>query len=234
MEKENEKYQTLAHFWDEAFKISLEDEDEILKNTDSLSWQDCAPSKELFRAVQDLKSQNNVLDYGCGSGWGAIVALKSGIKQVTAVDVSANSIKLLNLYKKAYNLDNLKALVIDENWIKSIPNESFDGLICSNVLDVLPLKMTMELIENFARILKPKAKVVIGLNFYITNEMQNERGFHLENDELYVNGVLRLLNKKDSEWKNLFSKYFEIESLSYFAWKGEAKPTRRLFILSLK
>ena len=63
-------------------------------------------------------------------------------------------------------------------------------------------------------------------------EAAKQRGMDLVEDKyLFVDNVLRLLSLSDEEWKELFLPYFEVEQLDYFAWPGEQKETRRLFIL---
>ena len=127
---------------------------------------------------------------------------------------------------------NIKAFVIDQNWLKSEKEGTYDGLICSNVLDVLPIETTKEIIKELSRICKKNAKIIIGLNFYMAPEIAKQRGMELVEDKyLFVDNVLRLLSLSDDEWKELFLPYFEVDTLEYFAWPGEQKETRRLFVL---
>ena len=66
----------------------------------------------------------------------------------------------------------------------------------------------------------------------ISKEDAKNRGLELIEDKyLIINGTLRLLSLTDEKWTELFSPYFEIESLEYFAWPGEKQETRRLFRL---
>ena len=61
------------------------------------------------------------------------------------------------------------------------------------------------------------------------------RGFGAAADKyLFVNDILRLSSLSDDEWKNEFVPYFNIEKLDYFAWEGEPKESRRLFVLRKK
>ena len=70
------------------------------------------------------------------------------------------------------------------------------------------------------------------MNFYIDKDMASSRGLELNSDnELYVDGVLRLLNKSDEEWKKEFSKYFTVTKIEYFAWPNEKVEKRRIFYL---
>ena len=65
--------------------------------------------------------------------------------------------------------------------------------------------------------------------------MANKRNIQFEDGVyLYMNCVLRLVNLSDQEWMDLFTPYFDIIKLDYFAWPGENKETRRLFILKKK
>lgn len=226
-----DKYNNLINFWDNAFNRSSEQKEEFKKSIKEDTWLYLAPSEKLFQAAKSISCYNNVLDYGCGSGWASIIISKNKVKHILSVDVSKNGIDLVNIYKDIYKLDNLDTLVINKDWLKTVPSNTFDALICSNVLDVLPFDITKDIIKEFHRILKKDSKVVIGLNFYITEEMKSTKKLDLVNDELYVDGILRLLNKSDDEWKKIFNKYFEIEKLEYFAWPNETKETRRLFYL---
>jgi hypothetical protein len=46
-----------------------------------------------------------------------------------------------------------------------------------------------------------------------------------------MDGVLRLVSRTDAEWEAILAPYFEVESLTYFAWQGEEEEKRRLFRL---
>jgi hypothetical protein len=107
--------------------------------------------------------------------------------------------------------------------------------VVSNVLDVVPLETAKELIFQIARAAAPGARVVIGLNYYLSPEAAEEKGTGLEEGRmLYVDGVLRLVSRTDDEWRELFSPYFTVESLEHFAWPGEVEERRRLFRLIKK
>ena len=223
----------LIKFWDSSLTLTAEQKEEI-QQSQEIDYKELAPSPKLFDAVAGLSSCQKVLDYGCGSGWGAIIANKSGCLNVDAVDIGVNIIESLKVYTDALNT-HVNAFSISPDWLKSVPNNYYDGIICSNVLDVLPIETTKEILKQLARISTPKAKVIIGLNFYMPPDVAKQRGMELiKNKYLFVNDVLRLLSLSDIEWKELFSPYFIIEKLDYFAWPGEAKETRRLFLLIRK
>ena len=205
--KDNKKVNAeLVKFWNSAIKLPEDYKEEVRKSSDN-SVMDLVPAQKLFDAVKELGSCKKVLDYGSGSGWASFVAASSGCKSE----------------------------VIDENWIKSAPSMTYDGLICSNVLDVVPLETAEMIIKEMARITTSNAKIVIGLNFYMSEEMASKRKIELvDGMYLFVNNVLRLSSLSDDEWKNIFAPYFDVVKLDYFAWEGEPKESRRLFILKKK
>ena len=222
----------LLKFWDEAIKLTPEEKKEELK-IEKRDYKDLAPSIKLFNAAQELGKCEYVLDYGCGSGWAAITIVKSGAKKVRAVDLGSNIIDTAKFYAELYGVgNNLDILKISPDWFETVPYEIYDGIICSNVLDVVPLETSLYIIKELARIATKDAKVIIGLNFYLSKEDAKNRGLDLVEDKyLVINGTLRLLSLTDEKWTELFSPYFEIESLEYFAWPGEKQETRRLFRL---
>lgn len=226
----NEKYNKLRDFWDSNLILTDEEKEKYrleLKNED---YKEMAPSEKLYYALCKLKG--NVLDYGCGSGWASIILAKNGL-ETTSVDVSRNGIDALKFYSEVFKVkDKIKSFTIDENWLSKEEDNKYDGIFSSNVLDVVPLEMSLEMIKEFSRICKKGGKVIIGMNFYLDPVIAKERKMELNSDnELYVNGVLRLLNKSSEEWKEEFSKYFKVEKLEYFSWPGEQKETRRIFYL---
>ena len=223
----------LVAFWNEAIKLPEDYKEEVRKATDN-SVMDIVPSQKLYDAVKELGSCKKVLDYGCGSGWGAIVAASNGCKDVLAVDLGKNITDAAKFYADVLGV-NIKTEVIDENWIKNVPACTFDGLVCSNVLDVVPLETAENIVKEMARITTSDAKIVIGLNFYMSKEMAKKRNIELVDDMyLFVNDVLRLSSLSDDEWKIIFAPYFEVVKLDYFAWEGEDKESRRLFVLKKK
>lgn len=228
----NDTYKTLVEFWNKGFELSEEDKKqiEVSKGTaDDLKG--FALSPKLFDIVCSFKDKNNVLDYGCGSGWASLIIAKFGANKVTSVDVAPNSIEMLNSYKKAFEVNNIiDTFAIDENWLGT-QEDKYDGFFCSNVIDVVPLNMAKEIVKNAAKAVKKGARVVFSLNYYIPVKMMEDKGHKVDGPHVYIDGVLRLTSLTDEEWSSIFKKYFKLIKLDYFAWPGEAKETRRLFVL---
>ncbi|MBP5216374.1 MAG: class I SAM-dependent methyltransferase [Bacilli bacterium] len=234
MDKENTN-EALIRFWDSAIRMNEESKEELRKAED-LDYRELAPSKKLLDAIYELRSCRRVLDYGCGNGWASIAAIKCGCPKVQAVDMGKGIIDSVSFFADLFGVkDSLEATLITPDWLSKVPDNSFDGLICSNVLDVVPLETCKEIIQECARILQKDAKAVIGLNFYMSPEAAKARGVELvEGRYLFVDGILRLSSRKDEEWEELFAPYFEILKLDHFAWPNEEKESRRLFLLRRK
>lgn len=222
----------VIEFWNSAIKLEEDDKKEI-ENSGDKDYSKLAPSLKLYEAVKELGKCEKVLDYGCGSGWSSIIALKEGAKEVDAVDMGDNIIDAIKFYAKYYGVaSSLNAKKIDSDYLKSVKDATYDGIIINNVLDVIPLDITLEILHEVRRVAKKGARIIIGLNFYMSLEAAKARGLELVDSRmLFVDGVLRLYSMSDSEWTELLTKYFEIERLDHFAWEGESRETRRLFVL---
>ena len=231
MSKIKDDYNKLVSFWNESFVINDEDKKHIMKDT-SDDYRKLSPSLKQLEALRLFNGKNVVLDYGCGSGWASIIMAKSGAKRIDAVDVSLNSIEMVNCYKEAYDVSKIiNAIHINEKWLKEQEGNKYDGFFSSNVVDVIPLTMALDIIKEAARITKEGALVVFSLNFYIEPSIMKERGCLIDGPHIYINDVLRLTALTDQEWMDIFSKYFKNIKLQYYAWSGEEKERRRLFIM---
>ena len=225
-------YLNLVEFWNNSFAISEEDKKELTKEINQEDYKQLAPSPKLYEVLTLFKDKKNVLDYGCGSGWASIIMVKSGTQKIDAVDVANNSIIMLNEYKKAFQvIDQINGVFIDEKWLSKQKDATYDGFYCSNVIDVIPLEMAKEIIKESARVTNKDALTVFSLNYYINPEVMKERGCQVDGINIYIDGVLRLSALTDEEWTNIFKEYYQDIELSYFAWPGEQKETRRIFYL---
>lgn len=232
-EREEKDYRALAEFWNNAFSYTDTEIEEDLKGFDpETDIKAMAPSEKLYQAAGELGTCRRVLDYGCGTGWAALTVAAAGCGEVIAADVSDNATRIVAHYAKAAGLGTLHTVTIDADWLSQEAAESYDGLICSNVLDVVPKSMSDAIIREAARVLKPGARAVIGLNFYMKPEDAVARGMDVRNgDQIFTDDVLRLVLADDEAWAARFSKYFDVESTDHFAWPGEKSETRRLFRL---
>ena len=234
-EASRQDYIQLVDHWNYAFTLAQEDKQQSEPLPDD-AWKGLAPSEKMFLAAQSMKDCQNALDYGSGSGWAGIIMAKSGCKSVTCADPAPNAKDAAAFYAEQFGVGGrVHPVCMDDAWLSTVPDAAYDGFFCSNVLDVVPPDMAEEILRQASRIVTGNARVVISLNYYMTPEAAEKRGVAFrEGNRLYMDGVLRLVNRTDAEWQNIFAPYFRVERLEYFAWPGEPKETRRLFYLSPK
>ena len=163
----------------------------------------------------------------------SIIAAKNGCPDVTAADMAPGAVRTAEAYAAAFGAGNqVHAECIGADWLQGVPDGIYDGVFCSNVLDVVPPETAAGILRELARIAADDAAVIIGLNFWMDPEKAKARGQELVNGcMLYVNDVLRLVSRTDEEWTKIFEPYFAVERMEHFAWPGEPAETRRLFCL---
>ena len=220
----NEDLKNLLEHWNNAFRLGDED------RNGEYSWEDLAPSQKLIDAVQSFRDCENVLDYGSGSGWAGIAMAKGGCRKVTCADVVPNAKDYAGFFIGKFGVqEQVKPVCVDTSWLSRVPDGTYDGFFCSNVLDVVPPDVADEILGNSARVLAKGGRAVIGLNFHMDPKLIAERGFDCRNgNQIFISGVLRLVNRTDEQWSELFGRHFIVESLEYFAGPGEERETRRL------
>ena len=227
-------YVTAKQFWDTAFAVDEKARADMEHSVDrETGWRALAPSEKLFRVAESLGQCGKVLDYGCGRGWAAIIAAGSGCADVTAVDVSANAAESAAFQAKLFGMDESMAVRhVSDTWLADVPVETYDGIFCSNVLDVVPQAVAESILEHFARIARRGAPVVIGMNYYMEPKDDPEKKRVVRHgNHIYLNDVLRLVSRTDEEWTETLSRYFSVEKLEHFSWPGEETERRRLFYL---
>ena len=101
----------------------------------------------------------------------ASCASRNEAKDITAFDTSENAKNLALYYANYFKANNINYISGDDNWLKNEEDNKYDGIICSNVLDVLPIEISKDIIKNLYRIAKKDALVIIGLNYYVDEKI---------------------------------------------------------------
>lgn len=226
-------YEALLAHWDRAFSRSEAESSTSAQETAGDAWKRLAPSEKLFAAARSMKHSRSALDYGSGDGWAGIVMARCGCRRVTCADVAPNAREAAARNAERYGVRaRVHPICIRENWLGDVPDGTFDGFFCSNVLDVVPPEMADMILYNAARALTGEGRAVVGLNYFMSPALAVERGLELrEGNRIYIGGVLRLVSRTDGEWMQIIGRHFRIERLEHFAWPGEKTETRRLFYL---
>ena len=222
-------YKNSLEFLDSAYeKESHENNLENNKN-----WKELAPSEKFIEALSIFSECKNVLDYGCGQGWGSVIMAKLGCKKITSVDLVKNAINSTSKNIKFYDVGkNIETSLITTDWLQKEATNKYDGFFCSNVIDVVPEEIASNILKEASRVVKPGSNLIISLNFYLDTNKPSSSPFEIKNNNyIYREGILRMVTRKDEEWSSIFSEYFNVENLVHFSWPGEAAETRRLFYL---
>ncbi|QWC00290.1 class I SAM-dependent methyltransferase [Mycoplasmatota bacterium] len=173
-----------------------------------------------------------ILDFGCGTGYALFYASMFGkkIKQGIGVDTSNSAITYANKTKVKFKLDHIIFKKGDHKTIKDFGNNHFDGIICSNVLDVVPYQTSLEMIETFNYLLKPGGLLLIKVNFYLTDEfIEKLKMKEIAENTYALNGVLRAMNLSAKEWINRFDNYTVLLTDEY--QRVDHGPKDRILIL---
>lgn len=226
-------YDRSIEFWNNALHYTEEDfQGGVDQDSD---WKEIGSASLCALLTDAVAGWDNVLDYGCGSGWADVILQRAGAGRIKGVDVAANAIASARLYAKAFGADrSIDYEAVDVSWLAMQPSDTYDHAICCNVLDVIPTEVSESIIEQLARVCKPGASVIVTLNPYFTEGMRNREGTTYQDPYLYVNGILRVNNHTDDEWKAMLSKYFTIEGLDHFRWDVETADIRRFYRLRVK
>lgn len=230
-------YRDALQFWNQGYAAREAQKDRYDALTPESNADVLAASMKLAAIIRDhLKDRQKVLDYGCGEGWAGMLLCQAGCRDVTCAEMAENAVALVKAVQKKLQIgDALHPLVIDENWLSTLPDASFDGIVCSNVLDVIPSNVCEQILARFARILQKGGKVVIGLNYHAELKDVPEKNITIRHGNcLYINGTLRLVSRSDEEWTDIFSHHFIVEALHHFGWNNEQTERRRCFILRPK
>ena len=233
-EKLEKDYRNSLEYWESAYANSQNQNN--CEFSASSDWKELAPSEKFITALSLFSKCKNLLDYGCGEGWGSIIIAKTGCKNILSVELSESAVNTTIEKSKKYKVDEfIKAEKVTADWINHQESEKYDGFFCSNVIDVVPEEIADNILKQAYRIIKPNSLAIISLNFYQDTTLDSNDKFEVKhNNYIYKNGILRMVSRTDQEWNDIFSKYFSIIKIEHFSWPGETKEPRRLFYLQKK
>lgn len=220
----NKINEDLINFWNKEFE-SLK-APEIIKSKE-LSKN---PLYESFKYMGD--HSESVLDFGCGSGFGIFTTYLHGhkIKYGLGIDTSKAAIDYCKETARLSNMESLSFLNENHLYLNNLEGKSFDGIICSNVLDVVPFETSSEMIKAMDRVLKDKGLLLIKLNFFLTDSMINKNEMkEVDKDTYTLNGILRGVNLTTDEWIQRFRNYEVLKIDSY--QRLEKGPKDRIIFL---
>lgn len=157
-----------------------------------------------------LNGSKSILDYGCGSG--AMLfkgALCDNIDKCLGIDISLNVVKLGNETAKLNKLDNIvKFICGGVEVLNKIEDNSFDGIILSNIIDNITQQDAKLVIENGHRILKTNGKLLVKLNPYLYEKGLTQSGSKLMEENFYIDddGIF-LWNLDSNQWREFLKNF---------------------------
>ncbi len=219
-----EENQKLVNYWNEAF----EKIEPML-----LQKEDVKVSNDFDRLLKQIGDQcSRVLDIGCGWGYCLLSSKLLGKKIIDGigVDSSEHAIRILNGTCENSSIDGIKGVIGRHDILKQYEDQSFDGVICSNLLDVIPEVTSNEVIDEIKRLIKPKGLLLLKFNFYLTDEIINRIGMkEIEANTYTINGVLRGVNYTLDEWLTKFGGFELVEKTEFE--RVQTGPKDRVLLL---
>ncbi|MFA6755836.1 MAG: class I SAM-dependent methyltransferase, partial [Bacilli bacterium] len=199
------------------------------------TFKDCDDTfYQSLKFIGDHSSR--VLEIGCADGYSLMYTNLYGKKVCfcLGIDTSINAINLAKETIKLSKLENINFELSSNASLDLINDNSFDGIICSNVLDVLPIEVAKGIIINIDRILCPNGYLFLKFNYYVSEELKSRiKGMVNMGENCYsLNGVLRLHNEPIEYWKKLFKDYKVIKETEFERIKDG--PLDRILILQKK
>lgn len=161
---------------------------------------------------------NDVLDIGCGWGYGLFAAKLLGNKMTygLGIDPSENAINVIEATCYESDIHGIDVKEGTHDLLSVYDDQSFDGIICSNTLDVIPESTSNEMIAEIKRLLKNEGFLLLKFNFYLTDALIEKIKMKKIGKNTYsVNGVLRGVNYTLDEWLKKFNEFEVIEQTEY-------------------
>lgn len=175
---------------------------------------------------------SNVLDFGCGIG--DILFQYAQYKRKpkgVGIDLAEEGINFAKKTAKLSEYRNLHFFEGDESFLDTFEDNRFDGIILSNVLDVMPESVGYETALKLNRVIKEGGYWFIKLNpFYSSDEISNmqyeEIGPHMYGEK----GILRLKQEPTPYWMEIFNKIRQVERYVEFPYEWQPGMNRVFMI----
>lgn len=110
--------------------------------------------------IQFLKENNvkKILDLGCGAGRHSIPLAEAGF-EVTGVDIAPKALKLLNTKKQDLPIKTIEAEMDELPFV----DETFDAIVCINVIHHAKLEKIKKTISEMHRVLKKGGFILLDI-----------------------------------------------------------------------
>ena len=107
----------------------------------------------LFVAGDDIKGKE-LLDIGCGFGWFELYTIKKGVKSIVGLERSEEDLHTAKAYIKHPNVSFQIGTAID----LPFKDNSFDAVVCWEVIEHLPKNTEYRMFRDICRVLKSRGR----------------------------------------------------------------------------
>lgn len=145
------------------------------------TWSELTDYEHLprYEYASHLATGGNVLDFGCGTGYGAR-RLAAAALNVLAVDIDEVA---LDYARSGHDMDNLQFLR-NADLGDSLEAEQFNLITCFEVIEHISAEQQGELMKNLAKLLKPEGVLLISTPNPTVTALYGENPYHLHEMKL--------------------------------------------------
>lgn len=178
------------------------------------------------------KKTSRVLDFGCGTGDIAFQYIQNfPKKKVIGIDEAEKGIEFAKKTAIISKYQGLHFFTGDSRMLADFEEGEFDGIILSNVLDVMPEKVDESVLSRLDRVLVPGGYWFIKLNPYYSENDLEMFDYQQKDGNLYEeDGILRLHQETTEHWKRILGNYGCVERYMEFMYPWQ-EGLNRLFLL---
>jgi ubiquinone/menaquinone biosynthesis C-methylase UbiE len=164
-----------------------------------------------------LKTEDKVLDIGCGYGKTCFDLYKKGFRSVTGVDINPKGIELAQNYARKNGIDDL-SFSVENAAILSFKSNSYTFAIMQAFLTTVAKKRERQLIFSEAsRVLAPGGYLYIAEFAQSWHLPQYEKRYLSAVSEGYEKGSFPVINSKTGELEYVARHYTEDELKTHLA-----------------
>ena len=173
-----------------------------------------------------------VLDFGCGTGDIIFQYMQyfpdhHGV----GIDEAEKGIAFAEKTARMSRYSRLHFFTGGGELLDSFEDGEFDGIILSNVLDVMPEQVDEAVLRKLNRVLAPGGCWFVKLNPYYTAKELREMDYEKEDGHLYEEeGILRLHQETTNHWKRVFEAYGTVERYMEFTYPWQEGLNRLLLV----
>lgn len=221
------EYDVSTQLWDEAFsECKLEDITDTVLEVE--------PTFDACLAIF-ANECHRVLDFGCGTGDILFQCAEFGhMTYGMGIDRSHTGIDYANQMVSLNHFRHLDFVTGDISFFSQMEDGCFDGIILSNVLDVMPQDIADQTFTELTRLVRDGGYIFLKLNPYADEETLEQLGLIKIKDNLYEeDGVLRLRELDTAAWHKQFEKNYTVERYLEFPYPWQ-DGMNRLFLLKKK